>query len=47
MALFGSWSPPPMVELVSVFLGVRQAFGDRDRDRVALAETFAFELDAM
>jgi hypothetical protein len=45
MALFGSWSLPPMVELVSVFLGVHQAFGDRDR--VALAETFAFELDAM
>ena len=47
MALFGSWSLPLTVELVLLFLGVRQAFGDRDRNRVALAETFAFELDAM
>jgi len=44
VALFGSLSLPLTVELVSLFLGVRQAFGDRDR--VALAETF-FELDAM
>jgi hypothetical protein len=47
MALFGSWSLPLTVELVSLFLGVRRVFGDRNRDRVALAETFAFELDAM
>jgi hypothetical protein len=55
MALFGSLSLPLTVELVSLFLGVRQAFGDRnrnrdrdrDRDRVAPAETFAFKLDAM
>jgi hypothetical protein len=30
---------------VSFFLGVRQAFGVRDR--VALAQAFTFELDAM
>jgi hypothetical protein len=39
------WSLPLTVEWVSLPVGVRQAFGGRDR--VELAQAFALEIDAM